>query len=181
MRLIAVLFFTFPIFCGAQDIRIDPIKPNPDIESSDFDKFDSLLKVVTRDQSIGMSNKVFVKVGFFSSLKRKKKTKDNITLYVMALPNYAVSVDETSSAKIIFDDNSIKEYKNESRYKAFGEDEVATLFFTVPPNDPLRTKKIRSIRFGCKQMNIDADASEANKDLIIRFIKAAESKKMSFY
>lgn len=156
----------------SQDIKL-PVSFEPSVlEINTIDPFGSVQKVVTKDHALSpkTEDRLFVKVGRVTSIKKKKAFPENLTLYVLALPDVTVSVDRTSKVKVIFTDGTIKEYTNEGTYKVYGRDEPATIYFTLPVKDPLRAKKIKAVRFTCNQGAFDVTVPDVNQDLVLRLI-----------
>jgi hypothetical protein len=138
-----------------------------EIDKNEFDRFDSLYKVVTKDQALSdaqnsLYNMLYVKVGKFTSAKRKKAFKDRITVYIENIPSDAYALNENSNVTIIFEDGQIKQYHHKGKADVYGKNETAALYFPIYPGDPLFTKEIKSIRFSHSKGQIDLDVTNTS-------------------
>jgi hypothetical protein len=147
-----------------------------EIESSSFDKFDSLYKAKTKDQSL-QSNTVddIYKNVFFHASRYKDAKKgakvDVYTGYFDIVPQNALIVDRNSFVKVLFKDGSQKEYKHEGVIKTYGRREPATIYMTIKEGDPLMTKPIQAVRFGYNGGVLDFDITSDNFEFVINSIK----------
>lgn len=189
MKHLLLISILLPLFSIAQKTDLPKLEM-PDfsgtslLDRSEVDPFDSLYKVFTKDQAINkgdLYSSVFIKTAKFASVKKRPKVKPNVSLFVLFIPTRAITLDRAAYFQVQFEDGSMKKYMNESPYRVWARDETAQFYFTVPANDPLRTKKISAVRVGFDSGNLDAKASPENHDLAIRMIGLVSSRHFSYY
>lgn len=147
-----------------------------EIESTSFDKFDSLYKAKTKDRSLQSNTADDVHKNVFFYATRYKNAKkgakaDVYTGYFMIVPKDALIVDKSSYVKVLFSDGSQKEYKHEGVIKTYGKREPATVYMTIKEGDPLMVKPIQAVRFGYNSGMLDFDITSDNFDFIVKSIK----------
>ena len=134
----------------------------------------SLAKIMMRMNEPNIS----FKIGRYIPIKNKKVKPENLTAYASFTAPAAVSLDKRTTIKIMFTDNTIKEYKNEADYNVKGEKEIATIYFTVPKNDFLRTKEIKGAKLQANDLVIEIKTDQFSKGYVKNMINLVQSEKI---
>ena len=144
------------------------------IAENAFDKYDSVHVIKTTRERLSRKGKLDVKITDYIFLAKKYKMAAQPfepTIYFWFSPDYVISVRKgDASAKVEFDDGTIKEYLHVGDTKIYGSDEMGSIYIVVEEEDKLYSHNIKSIRLsfsdGDKDYVIDDKKQGVVKELL---------------
>lgn len=151
------------------------------LDRNEFDKIDSAYVVSTKpdDLATKWSTAISTWVIYIHNVKEKFKALGDTRqtrIFFSINPSSVTSIDESSSVKIRFTDEFVREYKNESKNQIISPGNSGQLSILVLPNDRIFKSPIKTVRISTSDTYFDFEVRPKNSDRLIKHLALVFSK-----